>query len=511
MAELQITYEELRRHIARFVGVGRDEGDFSGDAARLADVDDIMLSGLRSFYWPVIDAKEGVCHRWSFLDVDKTLDLVANQHTYLLPGNYSRLKESFTYPIGSEKRPIATVPYRHLRVLRSTENATGDPIYCAVQTRENADNGRTIYEVAFYPTPTTATTLSYTIEIEPQVANSNFDDAYPLGGAMHSETIIESCLAAAERVLNPEAGPGYHAEAFQRMLMASIEIDKSLVDVAAEADTWPLDGITGGVSSLVVTKSQLERLIGRAMTFSPNPKSWTHGQAVVVAEVLRNGLRKFYQPQVLPGERDTWQWSFLSPVHLMDIQSGVFEYDLPLDFSMVRGGITYSDGTGIMYPPIRLVSEEQVRQQLQATGNTARPFVAAVRVKNSNENTGTRYELLLAPIPSEDRQIAIPYAINPEQLGTDEALPMGGQPHAQTIIEACLAASEIHLGSGNSHQQEFLTCLQASISHDRMLSSPHSLGYNRDNSDNYNHDLPYVERFNRGDSMTTYNGAVYWD
>jgi hypothetical protein len=996
MAELQITYEELRRHIARFIGVGREESDFSGDDARLADVDDIMLSGLRSFYWPVIDTKEGVCHRWSFLDVDGTLDLVANQHTYLLPGNYSRLKESFTYPIGSEKRPIATVPYRHLRVLRSTENATGDPIYCAVQTRENVDNGRTIYEVTFYPTPTESTTLSYSIEIEPQIATGNFDDVYPLGGAMHSETIIEACLAAAERVLNPEAGPGYHFEKFQQLLIASVEIDKNTVDQDAVTETWPVDGIgttpdtlevsklyleqviglklgygsnkhswthgqavevdlvirsalratyypvidekenaiyrwsfleqdvvlglvvgqydyalpdnfsslkvgftfsngsgekpiavisnehiralranenksgtplycsihsayspdgnrsrstvsfyptpaeaedisgriiiepamltdqysipvggvllaetlleacnlqcdklrglpasddlfrqrlglavefdkqaaaadgatevkswpvdgvgttqdslevskfylqqvigrhrgfganprswthsesievdlalrdalrsvywpvldektgenyrwsfleqelsiqliasqsdyllpdnftslrtgftfpagtsnrpiaivpqahlrtlqakgyatgvplycsikestqggdrskkvvsfyptpdadsasivscrilieptmlpeahsrpvggvllaqvileaclmaaeksadpksgggihaetfrkyllaaidadrrvmeaeeanelaswpldgeTGGISSLEVTKSQLERLIGRAIFNNPNPKTWTHGQASTVAEVLRTGLRKFYQPQVLPNERDTWQWSFLSPVHLMDIQSGVFAYDLPLDFSMVRGGITYSDGTGIMYPPIRLVSEEQVRQQLQATGNTARPFVAAIRVKNSNENTGTRYEFLLAPIPSEDRQIAIPYAINPEQLGTDQALPMGGQPHAQTVIEACLAASEIHLGSGNSHQQEFLTCLQASISHDRMLSSPHTLGYNRDNSDSYHHDLPYVERFNRGDSMTTYNGTVYWD
>jgi hypothetical protein len=72
---------------------------------------------------------------------------------------------------------------------------------------------------------------------------------------MHAEAIIESCLAAAEAKLTPEAGPGTHTARFKELLVASIEIDRQQTEEEAELMMWPVDAETGGITSLAVTKS----------------------------------------------------------------------------------------------------------------------------------------------------------------------------------------------------------------------------------------------------------------
>jgi hypothetical protein len=480
---LQLTYTELRRQISQFIGVGRTYADYSSDPARLAAVNDSMVSGLRNFCWPVLDSKNGIAHRWSFLDADYPLTLVPGQHSYPLPPEFLRLTEQFCFDESSGKKPIMPVKHSYLRTLRAMDNQTGDPLYCAIRRIEGIDGGSDLHEVSFYPTPNAEMTLSYSCEIGPYVPSSaDYDTAIPFGGPMHAEAIIESCLAAAEAKLTPEAGPGTHTARFKELLVASIEIDRQQTEEEAELMMWPVDAETGGITSLAVTKSQLMRLIGRELGFPPHPKAWHHGQLSTVAEVLRNGLRKFYQPMVLPNEFDAHQWAFLHPVHKFNLISGISTYDLPEDFSMVSGTITYGPSTSIEYPEIKLVPEEDARWKLQSQTTSTRPAMAAYRVKSTNELTGTRYEIQFAPIPSESLQIDIPYAINPEQLGNDQSLPMGGQPHAQTIIEACLAAAEIQMKSGTIHQQEFERCLKSSVSYDRKMQAS-DLGYSLDRSD----------------------------
>jgi hypothetical protein len=398
--------------------------------------------------------------------------------------------------------------------MQSANSNTGVPVCCAIRGRENLDGKRSVQEVVFHPTPNAASAklLTYEYKAEPWVSSvsTTYSSTQPAGGAVHAETIIEACLAAAERTGNPEMGPGYHAGKFQELLAISVEIDRKTK--AEAADSWPIDGLTGGVSSLSVTKSQLERLIGRAVLGNPNPQSWTHGQATAVSEVLRHGLRKFYQPMPLPGELDSHRWSFLNPISYLTLTDGVDSYEMPEDFSgVIRGKITYASTGGLIYPYIKLVTEEQFRAWQQSDTNSTYPEIAALRVKYNDILLGTRYELLVWPTPSEDKQIEIAYAINPEQLGNDQSLPMGGQPHAQTIIEACLAAAEIQMKAGVDHQREFENCLRTSVSHDRQSSMPDSYGYNGDTSDwDYEADDRWAGRRYGANPLTSYNGATSW-
>lgn len=78
------------------------------------------------------------------------------------------------------------------------------------------------YEAVFHPVPDAAYTYWYSYRVTPEMistANPN-----PLGGTEHGETIMEACLAAAERAEVGEAG--LHAAEFDLLLQNSLSIDK---------------------------------------------------------------------------------------------------------------------------------------------------------------------------------------------------------------------------------------------------------------------------------------------
>tara|TARA_R110002110_G_scaffold93689_1_gene243565 strand:- start:243 stop:605 length:363 start_codon:yes stop_codon:yes gene_type:complete len=94
-----------------------------------------------------------------------------------------------------------------------------------------------------YPKPDKAYTLSYRYHALPnQLTAAN---PYPMGGAAHAETILESCLAVAESRMDNNAG--IHAAAFQQRLAASIAFDTAMH--TPEHMGYNGDGSDGGVWS----------------------------------------------------------------------------------------------------------------------------------------------------------------------------------------------------------------------------------------------------------------------
>lgn len=468
---LLIDYNQLRREVGRFLGINRDAGFFEPDEA--TDIDDIIRSGLRRFYWhatlPGEDGKPGVSHSWSFLRQVKTLDLVASTSTYTLPEDFGELIEPvFTWAAGAGNDTIAVVSERHLRSLASqVTTLTGVPRYAALRPSVEVKGGKPLQEVLFYPTPTTAATLSYRASIIP--AELDEDHPYPLGGAQHSETILESCLAAAEKTLRDEEG--VHCKRYFECLATSIASDQKLAALE-DPEVWPIDNVADG---LTVNKAHLRRLIGRQLGIGSHESTWTHKQAQDVQLSLDAGLRKFYTA------RDPW--SFLRPLLTIATTSSVGNYDLPADFAMLDGQITYEPDSSVLYPPIEEIGENQLRHYLQRQQLTGRPRLAAVSLKG-NEIGVTTYELLLWPVPDDTYRLKARYASNPIALPTEVALPFGGQFHAQTVIECCLAAAELQAGiQDGPHSREAERLLERSIAHDQKAHSPEALGYNSDKSD----------------------------
>jgi hypothetical protein len=191
----------------------------------------------------------------------------------------------------------------------------------------------------------------------------------------------------------------------------------------------------------------------------------------------------------------------------LNLQADDYDYDLPEDFAMMLGPMTFAPGAAVLYPSVRLVGEHQIRQRLQRTEAGARPSLAAVRILAPEGSVGTRYKLLVWPVPDQAYDLEYRYQINPDALGDDTALPLGGQPHMQTVIEACLAAVEESQGKPGAHSAMFLLHLASSVSHDRRASSAESLGYNVDPSDHP------TDRFaswhDCDENVVTYNGVAH--
>lgn len=471
---------ELQRYIGRELRIGRDPGTWQPDER--ADVADIMRSSLRRFYWhePVVTSslqgKDGQFQKlkqtpaapWSFLEATKPLTLVEGETDYALPDDFGEmLKDGFTY--ATDQQPVALVSHERILQMRSRQTVNGTPKYASLSAIDATSSRQ---QVSFYPAPDKDYTVHFTYLISPKELNEN--NPIPLGGPQHAETIIEACLAACEKFMY--GTEGVHEKKYQECLARSIQCDANLSE--AIDDPWPLEDAARGLD---INKAYLKRLIGSQLEFGPHPATWNFTQASRVDLALQIGLRKMYWPPVLPGEKFAHQWKYLKPVKTITTDTGISNYDLPSGFVRLEGPVTFEPDEG--GPSIKIVKEHQIRQMLTRSTSVGRPQYAAVVVKPIDPAGGTHYELVCWPPADDAYELSFRCQLSPFAMAADVSLPYGGQQHAQTLIEACLAAGEEQLGIVNGpHAAKFMECLIASVGSDRQTDCPEYLGYNGDRS-----------------------------
>jgi hypothetical protein len=490
----------LRREVGAYLGYGYNQALF--DHEKIGVIDSIITSGVMRFYFPPpLPRGDGIPdhspHQWTFLSPVASLAVAAGTATYELPSDFSGVIGEFT---GQALR-ISVVPEVQLRQVQGSEGKTGTPLYAAIRPKKTAGGAEQGWEVVFYPTPAAAATLSYRYSVAPvELSDSN---PFPLGGRQFAETILQSCLAVAEeRQTKISTGPA-NAKYLER-LAAAVQLDAQTAK-SSEDSLWPLENLTTGLS---INRAYLRRMIGRELGYGPNPNAWSNNQAQEVGLVLQTGLRKFYYPVPLPGERYGYEWSFLRPVSSLTTVSGQYEYDLPEDFSILESAMTFAPGDDTFYPSVEIVSEFQVRQRLQLSTSTGRPCIGAI-LPRGLDGAGTFYKLIVFPVADAAYTMQYRYQRNPS-LGSEEAeLPYGGQPHAQTIIEAVLAAAEERMGKIGMHSKLLIDRMAASIAHDQKANSQPSLGYNRDNSDRMMD--PFGDHHHLQSGIVTYNGRTFDD
>jgi len=239
-------------------------------------------------------------------------------------------------------------------------------------------------------------------------------------------------------------------------------------------------------SSLSITRTLLLRYIGRFLGISRDSGDWSSTQDDDVNDVISSGLRGFYNPMVLPGERTGHVWSFLSPVLEIPIVANVSDYDLPDDFSYFIGNQLTFASTDTEWCPVRLTGIGRLleRRQSEAYTGDLGPMWAAVNVlPNTGAAIGHRSSLMLSPAPSTIGTLNGQYYSNPYNISASAIYPMGGQPHSETLLESCLASAELLMNdTAGLHTAKFMECLKSSIALDRSHSGPKFFGYNGDGS-----------------------------
>ena len=496
-------------------------------ADTLANYDEIINRGLRNFYFPPPmprgeKAPPASPHQWSFLRPTQTFSTIAAQQNYDLPDDFGQVSSEWAVRVGSSIGPIRLISNAQMQATRLTRGTDGVPKYATVSQKADFDPevGQR-FEVTFAPIPDAAYQIEYTYLIEPSSLNPT--NRFPLGGAVHSETILASILAQAE--LSKDCEGGQYANEFTKRLASSVSID---TDSEAAADyTYSLEPFTQG------SYEWLQQEVGAAIELSPNPVTWGWTERQRVDSLIQRGLRMFYQPL-----GSNHQWSFMRPLLFVSLNApystgtitvvdgvatlagGTFplwagdgvmifdeipyrvkarmsssqvlledltvdadaltefelrqdRYTLPDDYAGLDGPLSYRRNTNARPFKVRLVDDYQLRSYDQSQTAAGSPLVASITV-DKRENNRTVRRLNFWPQPDVAYTLIARYKIAPEVMSPGDMI-IGGQEHYETVLAACLAAAGKDIG--------FATKLLSSINVDLTEHAPPTVGANRDRSD----------------------------
>ena len=151
--------------------------------------------------------------------------------TYALPSAFAGIDGPMTYdtfygtdPNVADQTIEITSEAKLRDMFQYLEDRDDKPRVAAIfQTGATGTAGSSA-RIAFYPIPDAVYRLKYTQINEP--SNITSDSHVPLGGTLHSETILASCLAIAEQFFIPQSPHGYQ-QSYLRRLAASIELDRT--------------------------------------------------------------------------------------------------------------------------------------------------------------------------------------------------------------------------------------------------------------------------------------------
>jgi hypothetical protein len=259
-------------------------------------------------------------------------------------------------------------------------------------------------------------------------------------------------------------------------------------------------------TSLELSRADIERYLARHLGWHPERGEWDATTQADADAIIGQGLRWFYNPIVLPGEKVAHQWSFMKPTYRFSTVSGQTEYDLPDDFAGIEDRLTYHRSDSAICE-VQHTSEYRIRSLKQSNDagvvRTGYPELFAVMPHESTAEQPQRYYLILWPSPAGAYELEAPYTSNPLLITGEKPYPLGGQPHAETILAAILAAAESNLeGKRDLRGVEFVERLAGSVSIDRRASAPANYGLNLD---------PGLKRFSRHQNApsVSFNGTVY--
>jgi len=162
------------------------------------------------------------------LDTEDTVSYTLHHNgNYDLPDDFGGIEGDMIYPEGSNRPNIRIIGEGKIRSLRSGTNARSDPQFAAIRPKkQTVTTAGQRFEIMFFHVPSVTRTLSYKMLVMPELLVTT-TITHPYGGAMHSETILASCLAVAE---SQEDGiRGVKWQEFMDRLAASIQIDKKMI------------------------------------------------------------------------------------------------------------------------------------------------------------------------------------------------------------------------------------------------------------------------------------------
>jgi hypothetical protein len=224
-------------------------------------------------------------------------------------------------------------------------------------------------------------------------------------------------------------------------------------------------------STLAVTKTELDVLIGFHLGYGRTSDNWSTSQQSDIDDARDFAVSRIY------AEHD---WSFMSPVTTIDTTADDDEQDLPDDFGYIREGFFFESDLG--YAPPRQVSPGMIYDRLSMSSASGVMEYFAIETKTQTGAAGTRWQVLWSPPPDDAYTMTYRYKVDRNALSDTYPYPAGGAMFRNCLIECCYAAADLQFRQEvGVHEQMYAKLLEQCKRNDAMNKSP-NLGLNLDRS-----------------------------
>lgn len=217
---LAIDYFAIQRHVGLELGFGPNALSWTQEQTQL--VEQCIEQGCLQYYFPPVVEGGRASHEWSFLRPLAELVTSEDQQVYDLPPDFDRMFGSLTFVDENNLYPpIAIISDTRMRELHSQQTLTGPPVYASVRPMTSAPGFEERQGLVLFPTPDDTYRLQYQYHAVQRRLSATAP--YPLGGQIHGQGILASCLSFAETKATGKEGT--HFRRFMRCLASAIHSD----------------------------------------------------------------------------------------------------------------------------------------------------------------------------------------------------------------------------------------------------------------------------------------------
>lgn len=193
------------------------------------------------------------------------------------------------------------------------------------------------------------------------------------------------------------------------------------------------------MASLRLTYQNLYDRVSHFLGLTAEGTTPTSTSLTVCQNIVQRGLRSFLYP-IDRRTGDYWEWSFLRPLHTMNLMDGKWQYQLPEDFSSIITDPTYSEDDS--FRQMARTTPDNIMNLMAAGAVDYAPYYYTVVTTDYDPKIGEFDEIWFYPKPDSTYRIQFYYKSDPTKATNAGDFLPGGVKATEAILESCLAVAE---------------------------------------------------------------------
>jgi hypothetical protein len=171
-----------------------------------------------------------------------------------------------------------------------------------------------------------------------------------------------------------------------------------------------------------------------------------------------------------------YKWSFLRRKSVLVTNAGVWQYQLPEDFTVHINRFAFDADD--FYPTINETDLENIMDMRSHVAYSNYPMFFALYAGEYSKETSQGWEVAFYPTPDAAYSLNYRYLIFPPKLEADTDFHIGGPEMSEVIKALCIAEAEVVKDeTGGKQEQRAQQRLAEAVKSD-ALRHPDSIGYN---------------------------------